>query len=81
MNHAKAKRIKKLKKTRIWPSLLGAFIILISFCVLIVFGIVAFILDIFSRKCVDGYTQANKVMECYAEEKNNCRKRKKHRFP
>lgn len=71
MNHAKAKRIKKLKKTRIWPSLLGAFIILISFCVLIVFGIVAFILDIFSRKCVDGYTQANKVMECYAEEKNN----------
>ena len=52
MNNAKDKRIKKLKKKRIWPSILGLFVITIIFAIILVVQLGFNMLDVTQKKVV-----------------------------
>lgn len=61
MSDSKDKRIKKLKKKRIWPSILGLFIITIIFGILIIFLISFACVDVIQRKLIEGNSQAEAI--------------------
>ncbi len=58
MGESKDKRIKKLKKKRIWPSILGLFVITLIFSIMIVFLLAFACADIVQRKLVQGSRQS-----------------------
>ena len=71
MTNAKDKRIKKLKKKRIWPSVFGLLFMLFLFTVIVIAVIASVGLDVFDRKMSDGSNQSAmvaKIYEGYTEE-------------
>lgn len=67
MDNAKDKRIKKLKKKHIWPSVLGLFLVLLLFTVIVVFIIASVGLDVFRRKMSEGSKQSAMIAKVYEE--------------
>ncbi len=67
MGRTKEKRIKRLKKKRIWPSVLGLFFILFIFAIVIAFGAAAVLMEVTNRKLTEGYEKSVKVAELYRE--------------
>ncbi len=67
MSKSKEKRIKKLKKKRIWPSIVGMAIMAIVFLSIIVVIMVESIFDLFNRKLAEGYNLSLKINEIYQE--------------
>lgn len=67
MNQAKDKRIKKLKKKRIWPSVLGLFVIVLlcTFVLVLMLGVTC--VDIIQRKLVESGNQSTRIAELYKE--------------
>lgn len=67
MGRTKEKRIKRLKKKRIWPSVLGLFFILLIFAIVIAIGAAAVLMEVTNRKLMEGYDESVKVAELYRE--------------
>ena len=67
MGRTKEKRINRLKKKRIWPSILGLFLIIFIFVIVIAFGATAVLVEVTNRKLVEGYEKSVKVAELYQE--------------
>jgi len=67
MNKSKEQRIKKLKKKRIWPSLLGLLLILFIFSIVLVAATAASGMDVVQRKLADGSRVSVKVAELFAD--------------
>lgn len=67
MGKSKDNRIRKLKKKRIWPSVLGLFLILlVSFA--IIASVLAFAcLDVVQRKLIESSNQSMKIAKLYEE--------------
>ena len=61
MSNAKDKRIKRLKKKRIWPSILGLFIITFIFCIMIVALLAVAGVDVTQRKLVQSNSRAKTI--------------------
>ena len=66
MNKSKEKRIKRLKKKRIWPSILGLFIILCIFSVIMVVALAVSGMDIVQRKLMESSRKSVEVAEIFA---------------
>lgn len=67
MSIAKDKRIKKLGKTRIWPSLLGLFLLIIIFTVIAISTLIFHCADIAHRKLLQCNSESVKISELYKE--------------
>ena len=67
MSNSKEKRIKQLKKKRIWPSVLGLFLILFIFLVVMVAALAVSSIDIVQRKLADSSRSSTKVAELFAD--------------
>ena len=67
MNKSKEKRIKKLKKKRIWPSVLGLILILCIFVVIMVFALGGAGMDIVQRKLMDSSRKSVKIAELFVD--------------
>ncbi len=67
MSKSKDKRIKRLKKMRIWPSILGLLFISIIFTFVFALVIAFTCIDIVQRKLIDGSNQATKIASLYEE--------------
>lgn len=67
MDNSKDKRIKKLKKKYIWPSMLGMLIILTAFALVIVVLIQQSSEDIIKRKIANSKTNAESIIELFNE--------------
>lgn len=65
MNKSKEERIKKLKKKHIWPSILGLFLILFIFSIILVAAMAASATDIVHRKVTDSSKMSVKVAELF----------------
>ena len=61
MSKSKEERIKKLKKKRIWPSVLGLILILCIFIVLMVVALGVSGMDIVQRKLMESSRKSVKV--------------------
>ena len=61
MTDAKDKRIKKLKKKRIWPSILGLFIITLIFAIILIVQLGIGAIDVVQSKIIDGLSQTENV--------------------
>ena len=71
MSNSKDKRIKKLKKVSVWPSILGLFVITFIFAVILVGQVFANTLDIIRKKVMEPVSQAKTIaamFEGYDEE-------------
>jgi len=67
MSKSKEERIKKLKKKRIWPSLLGLFFILFLFGVVMAAALGLSGMDIVQRKLLDSSRRSVKMAETFAD--------------
>ena len=67
MGKSKEERIKKLKKNRIWPSVLGLFFILFIFTVILISALGASAADIVQRKLIDSVITTSKVAELFED--------------
>ena len=67
MSKSKEERIKKLKKKRIWPSVLGLILILCIFIVLMVVALGVSGMDIVQRKLMESSRKSVKVAELFAD--------------
>ncbi len=67
MSGSKDKRIKKLKRKRIWPSVLGLFFIMIFFMGLTVAMVASSFFDVISRKMSQSSQVSARVAGLYAE--------------
>lgn len=67
MDNSKDKRIKKLKKKYIWPSMLGMLIILTAFALVIVVLIQQSSEDIIKRKIANSKANAESIIELFNE--------------
>lgn len=67
MNKSKEKRIKKFKKKRIWPSVLGLILILCIFIVVMAAALWMSGIDIVQRKLLDSSRKSIKVAELFAD--------------
>ena len=63
MRKAKDKRIRKLKKLRIWPSVLGLFLITIIFIALAEAIIVMSVADVIQNKLVNGHEMSTQLVQ------------------
>ncbi len=61
MRKSKEQRINKLKRKRIWPSILGLFLILFIFVIILSFAMTASAMDIVQRKLIDSVITTEKV--------------------
>ena len=61
MRKSKEQRINKLKRKRIWPSILGLFLILFIFVIVLSFAMTASAMDIVQRKLIDSVITTEKV--------------------
>ncbi len=66
MSGSKDKRIKKLKRKRIWPSVLGLFFILVVCSVATVAIVASAFADVVSRKVSQGSREATQIAGLYA---------------
>lgn len=67
MNKSKAKRIRKLKKIRIWPAILGMVLFLFTSGILLTIAVAASSADIVQRKLLDSSRLSVKVAEQFAD--------------
>ena len=67
MNNAKDKRIKKLKRKRIWPSVIGLFVLLSIMCLLSIIIMGASIVDIMQRKVNQSLARTEKIASLYED--------------
>lgn len=67
MSDSKDKRIKRLKKKRIWPSILGLFIIVFIFAIMIVALLAVAGVDVVQRKLVQSNSQAKTISVVFEE--------------
>lgn len=65
MSKSKEQRIKKFKKKHIWPSIVGLFLILIIFSIIIISAMAASVADIIQRKLIDSSNSSVKVAELF----------------
>lgn len=65
MGRAKDQRIKKLKKVRIWPSIVGLFFILLIFAMILVVVVASSSMDIVLRKVSQSSNQSIKIANLY----------------
>ncbi len=61
MSNSKDKRIKKLKKKRIWPSILGLFVITFIFSIILGAQLGVSAIDVIQSKIIDGISQTETV--------------------
>ena len=66
MSKSKEERIKKLKKKRIWPSVVGLFFILFLFGIVMAAALGLSGMDIVQRKLQSSSRQSMKVAELFA---------------
>ncbi len=67
MSKAKDKRIKKLKRQRVWPSILGLFIITTVFAVSMVIVLVTSVVDVVNNKFTSSYETSSHIVKRYVE--------------
>ena len=67
MSNAKDKRIRKLRKKRIWPSVLGLFLILLLFSILIFLALGVACLDVVQRKINQSSHRSDRIAGLYEE--------------
>ncbi len=67
MRKTKDKRIKKLKRKRIWPSVLGLFIITTVFAVSMMIVLVTSVVDVVNNKFTSGYETSSRIIKRYVE--------------
>lgn len=67
MTDAKDKRIKKLKKKRIWPSILGLFIITFIFAIILIVQLGISAIDVVQSKIIDGISQTENVAMAFED--------------
>lgn len=67
MKQTKENRIKRFKKQRIWPSLLGLFIITLIFAMMLVLVIINSAQDLVKRKIKTGLSQTEPIVELFKE--------------
>lgn len=65
MSESKDKRIKKLKRKRIWPSIVGLFVITSIFAIILLALVGSNIEDVVKRKVLNGLIQAEKIAESF----------------
>lgn len=65
MNKSKDKRIKKLKKARIWPSIVGMIILFFVFWISVVAMLGVGCFDVVQRKVADGRSESVKIAKLY----------------
>lgn len=71
MINSKNERIKKLKKKRIWPSILGLALITILFSIVLALLVEVNVYDVLKRKIVANITQTEIIMDLLEVNKNN----------
>lgn len=67
MSKLKDKKIKKLRKKRIWPSIFGLLFLLCIFSLIILISMASSCLDIVQRKLNEGSDQAVRIAELFEE--------------
>lgn len=67
MNNSKEKRIKKLNKNRIWPSVFGLFGITVIFALIFIIVIANSLGDMVNRKILTGVSQAERIAELFED--------------
>ena len=67
MSESKDKRIKKLKRKRIWPSIVGLFVITSIFAIMLLALIGSNIEDVVKRKVLNGLVQAERIAESFED--------------
>lgn len=67
MSESKDKRIKKLKRKRIWPSIVGLFVITMFFAIMLLALVGSNIEDVVKRKVLNGLIQAEKIAESFED--------------
>ena len=65
MGNSKDERIKRLKRKRIWPSILGLFFISLVFTLILVIQLEANMLDVIQRKVLVPISQTEAVAELF----------------
>lgn len=65
MGKTKENRINRFKRKRIWPMIFGLFFMLISFAVLIGFGVLLAVTDVCNRKLSEGLANSEKLVALY----------------
>ncbi|MBO5388170.1 MAG: hypothetical protein J6A59_08525, partial [Lachnospiraceae bacterium] len=63
MSNTKDKRIKKFNRKRIWPSIVGLFIISVLFTAIIAASIGLYTMNLIDRKLYDSYEISYKISE------------------
>ncbi|MBQ4284185.1 MAG: EAL domain-containing protein [Lachnospira sp.] len=71
MSKRKDKRIKKLKKQRIWPSVVGLIIIMILLTVIMAVAMAVGCVDIVQRKFVESSNESVKIAQLYEKYNDN----------
>ncbi len=67
MSNSKDKRIKKLKKKRIWPSILGLFVITFIFAIILVMQLATNMLDVIQKKVIEPVSQAETIAAIFED--------------
>ena len=67
MSESKDKRIKKLKRKRIWPSIVGLFVITSIFAIMLLALVGSNIEDVVKRKVLNGLVQAERIAESFED--------------
>ena len=67
MSRTKEQRIKNLKRNRIWPSILGLFLILFIFATILMAVMAASVADVVQRKLVDSVIMTTKVADLFED--------------
>ena len=68
MSSRKEKRLKKLKKQRIWPYILGIFMVVVVFTILAAMMMGFFVVNVVYEKVQQGYDTSQLVAKIVAEE-------------
>ncbi len=67
MYKSKEARIKKLKKKHIWPFVVGLFIILLIFTIVMAVLLATSVMDVVDRKLMDSSTKSSKIAEFFKD--------------
>ena len=80
MGRTKEKRINRLKKKRIWPSIVGLLFVLIFFVVVILVGFGLVVVEVTNRKLTESYERSMKAAELYRENESDLLTNPDNRF-
>ena len=65
MSNSKDKRIKKLRKLRVWPSIVGLFVITFIFAIILIVQLWVNMLDVIRKKVIEPSDQAKTIAELF----------------